>query len=137
MDYIRIGTTYYKTIRKPMASGDSTISMVPWSIECIKQDHGKSFLSSIPKYDGFCFVPNHLNYQRVIENFYNRYSPFVHEPTAGYPTQTLIFLNHIFAEQLDLGLDYIKILLMHPTQTVSYTHLRAHETDSSLVCRLL
>ena len=113
-----------------MASGDSTISMVPWSIECIKQDHGKSFLSSIPKYDGFCFVPSHLNYERVIENFYNRYSPFAYEPSAGYPTQTLIFLNHIFAEQLDLGLDYIKILLMHPTQMLPILCLVSSERNT-------
>ena len=130
MDYMRIGTTYYKSIRKPMASGDSMTSMVPWSIECIKQDHGKSFLSSIPKYDGFCFVPNHLNYQMVIDNFYNRYSPFVHEPKAGYPTQTLVFLNHVFAEQVDLGLDYIKILLMHPTQMLPILCLVSTERNT-------
>ena len=130
MDYMRIGTTYYKTIRKPMASGDSTTSMVPWSIECIKQDHGKSFLSSIPKYNGFCFVPNHLNYERVIENFYNRYNPFAHEPKAGYPTQTLVFLNHVFAEQLDLGLDYIKVLLMHPTQMLPILCLVSTERNT-------
>jgi hypothetical protein len=130
MDYMRIGTTYYKTIRKPMASGDSTTSMVPWSIECIKQDHGKSFLSSIPKYDGFCFVPNHLNYERVIDNFYNRYYPFVHEPKAGYPKETLLFLNHVFADQLDIGLDYIKILLMHPTQMLPILCLVSNERNT-------
>ena len=90
--------------------------MVPWSIECIKQDHGKSFLSSIPKYDGFCFVPGHLDYHQVIENFYNRYHPFPHEPQPGYPKLILVFLNHVFGEQLDLGLDYLKILLLYPTQ---------------------
>ena len=113
-----------------MASGDSTTSMVPWSIECIKQDHGKSFLSSIPKYDGFCFVPNHLNYERVIDNFYNRYCPFVHEPKAGYPKETLLFLNHVFADQLDLGLDYIKILLMHPTQMLPILCLVSNERNT-------
>ena len=130
MDYMRIGTTYYKTIRKPMASGDSAISMVVWSKECIKQDHGNSFLSSIPKYDGFCFVPSHLNYERVIGNFYNRYNPFTHQPKEGYPTQTLLFLNHIFAEQLDLGLDYIKILLTHPTQMLPILCLVSSERNT-------
>lgn len=113
---MRIGTTYYKNISKPLASGEVTVSIVPWSIECIKQDHGKSFLSSIPKYDGFCFMPGHLNYQRVIENFYNRYHPFTHEPQPGYPKLILLFLNHVFGEQLNIGLDYLKILLLYPTQ---------------------
>ena len=34
----------------------------------------------------------------------------------------------------DLAIGYGKTPLMEP---VSYTHLRAHETDSYLVCRLL
>ncbi len=127
---MRIGTTYYKTVRKPLASGDRPVSMVPWSIECVKQDHGKSFLSSIPKYDGFCCVPSHLNYERVIDNFYNRYNPFVHEPKPGYPKQTLVFLNHVFGEQLDLGLDYIKILLMHPTQMLPILCLVSAERNT-------
>jgi len=130
MDYMRIGTTYYKNVRKPMASGDSTISMMNWSIECIKQDHGKSFLSAISKYDGFCFVPGHLNYERVIDNFYNRYNPFMHEPKAGYPKLTLVFLNHVFGEQLDLGLDYLKILLMHPTQMLPILCLVSTERNT-------
>ena len=130
MEYMRIGTTYYRIVRKPLASGDTIASLVTWSIECIKQDHGKSFLSSIPKYDGFCFVPNHLNYQRVIYNFYNRYNPFEHEPKPGHPKQTLAFLDHVFGEQLELGLDYLKILLMHPTQMLPILCLVSEERNT-------
>jgi hypothetical protein len=116
MDYMRVGTTFYKTVRRPLVSGDSITEYVTWSVECIKQDHDKSFLASIPRYDGFCFVPNHLNYQKVIDQFYNRYSPFLHIPTPGYPKNTLVFLKHVFGEQLEIGLDYLKLLLLHPTQ---------------------
>ncbi len=116
MEYVRIGTTFYKQVRKPLASGDTSELLLPWSIECIKQDHGKHFLSSIPRYDGFCLVPGHLSYQPEVENFYNRYHPFPHEPKEGYPQQTLVFLNHIFGEQLNFGLDYLKILLLYPMQ---------------------
>lgn len=69
---------------------------MPWSVECIKQDYGKAFLSAIPRYKGFCLVPNHLEYKREIDNFYNQYYPFPHEPREGYPKHTLVFLNHIF-----------------------------------------
>ena len=130
MDYMRIGTCYYKNVRKPLASGDSITSMVPWSIECIKQDHGKSFLSSIPKHDGYCFVPSHLHYQRVIDNFYNRYNPFNHEPQPGNPKLTLVFLNHVFGEQLNLGLDYLKILLMYPMQMLPILCLVSTERNT-------
>ena len=112
MDYVRIGTTYYKSVRKPLASGDYTEMLVPWSIECIKQDHGKGFFSSIRRYDGFCIVPGHLNYKREIDNFYHRYHPFPHSPDVGYPKQILLFLNHVFGSQLDIGLDYLKVLLL-------------------------
>ncbi|MEO6000939.1 MAG: primase-helicase family protein [Chitinophagaceae bacterium] len=116
MDYVRIGTVYYKKVRKPLASLDVVENMVPWSVGCIKQDHGKHFLSSVPRFDGFCLIPSHLEYKREIENFYTHYHPFVHKPVSGYPDQTLIFLSHVFGEQLDIGLDYLKIMLMFPMQ---------------------
>ena len=37
----------------------------------------------------------------------------------------------------DVMLEYRKIKLLYRSAPVSYTHLRAHETDSYLVCRLL
>ncbi len=130
MEYVRIGTGYYKKVQKPLASGDSVEMLIPWSIECIKQDHGKGFLSSIPRYDGFCVVPDHLNYQREIKNFYNRYHPFPHQPQPGYPKQVLVFLNHIFGEQLELGIDYLKILLMYPMQILPILCLVSSERST-------
>lgn len=41
--YIRIGTTYYKYVERPLSNGGTNICLIPWSIECIKQDHGKGF----------------------------------------------------------------------------------------------
>lgn len=128
--YLRIGTIYYKVVQKPLASGDRIEILLPWSVECIKQDHGKDFLSGISRYDGFCLVPAHLNYQRKIENFYNRYSPFLHELQPGYPKQILVFLNHVFGEQLELGLDYFKILLLYPTQILPILCLISKERNT-------
>jgi hypothetical protein len=105
-EYIRIATAYYKHVNRPLVGGKYAIYLQPWSVECIKQDHGKSFLSSIPKYDGFCFVRGHLDYKREIGRFYNSYHPFPHEPQPWYPKLTPVFLNHIFGEQPHLGLDY-------------------------------
>jgi hypothetical protein len=128
--YIRIGTTYYKNVEKPLVGGKFVTNLTPWSVECIRQDHGKSFLSSIPKYDGFCFVPGHLDYKRQIGRFYNSYHPFVHQPEPGHPTLTLVFLTHVFGEQLDLGLDYLKILLLHPTQMLPILCLVSTERNT-------
>lgn len=128
--YLRIGTAYYKIVRKPLVSGDKIELLIPWSVECIKQDHGKDFLSTVQRYDGFCLVPGHLDYQRRIDNFYNRYNPFVHEPRQGYPKQILVFLNHVFGEQLELGLDYFKILLLYPAQILPILCLVSKERNT-------
>jgi hypothetical protein len=128
--YIRIGTSYYKTVKKPLSSGDFMTMLLPWSSECIKQDHGKSFLSEIPKHDGFCFVPSHLDYQRIVGNFYNRYYPFGHEPKEGKPEKTLAYLEHIFGDQLEYGLDYLKILVEKPTQILPILCLVSAERNT-------
>jgi hypothetical protein len=128
--YLRIGTAYYKIVQKPLASGDHMTLLLPWSVECIKQDHGRSYLSGIPKYDGFCFVPSHLHYQRFIGNFYNRYYPFAHEAKAGQPGRTLAYLGHIFGDQLEYGLDYLKILLEMPMQMLPILCLVSTERNT-------
>ena len=119
--YIRVGTTYYKIIERPQISGDKITSLVKWSRETIIQDHGKKYIYDIPKYDGFCCIPNHLNYQKTVENFYNTYNEIPHQPGISRVSVdeipfSISFLQHIFGNQVDLGLDYLKILLENPTQ---------------------
>ena len=119
--YIRVGTTYYKIIERPQISGDKITSLVKWSRETIIQDHGKKIIYDIPKYDGFCCIPNHLNYQKTVENFYNTYNEIPHQPGISRVSVdeipfSISFLQHIFGNQVDLGLDYLKILLENPTQ---------------------
>jgi Family of unknown function (DUF5906) len=130
MEYLRIGTSYFKKVSRPLPSGEKVNMLMPWSSECIKQDHGRSFLSEIPRFDGFCLVPDHLKYQQVIGNFYNKYQPFLHQPMEGEPTTTLIFLNHIFGNQLNLGLDYLKILLIYPMQVLPILCLLSTERNT-------
>ena len=119
--YIRVGTTYYKLIERPQISGDKITSLVKWSRETIIQDHGKKIIYDIPKYDGFCCIPNHLNYQKTVENFYNTYNEIPYQPSVYKVSVdeipfSISFLQHIFGNQVDLGLDYLKILLENPTQ---------------------
>lgn len=119
MTYFRIGTTYYKQVMKPLVSGDKNEVLLPWTSEAIKQDHGKEFLATVEKFDGFCLIPSHLNYQKRIGNFYNEYSPFSHVPDSN-PNKKFDtirgFLKHVFGEQVELGFDYFKLLLERPTQ---------------------
>ena len=45
--YIRVGTSYYKKVQAPTIAGHFNEILVSWSIETIRQDHGKSYLSKI------------------------------------------------------------------------------------------
>lgn len=114
--YIRVAVSYYKIVKRPLTSGDSTIILVPWNKETIIADHGKDYLAKIPQYDGFCCIPSHLGYQLKVGTFYNQYHELEHHPKQGDCSTILCFLQHIFQEQYELGLDYIKILYEKPLQ---------------------
>ncbi len=67
--YIRVGVSYYKIVEAPTIAGHVNEILVSWNIETIRQDHGKTFLASIPKYDGFTCIPNHLIFNPPITTF--------------------------------------------------------------------
>ncbi|MDD2197748.1 MAG: DUF5906 domain-containing protein [Bacteroidales bacterium] len=130
LPYIRVGNSYYKMVEIPLTSGDTLDSIIRWNSEFIKQDHGKDILSSISKYDGFCIVPDHLNYKQATGNFYNRYLPFDHKPCPGEWPYINSFLKHIFQEQYELGLDYIKLLVEKPIQKLPVICLVSKERNT-------
>ncbi|WP_417442994.1 primase-helicase family protein [Joostella sp.] len=114
--YRRIGTTYWKDIERPLISGDSISIMVRWNKETIIADHGKSYLSKIPKLDGFCCIPEHIGYEQVVGNSYNTYHELPMAPKKGKCPVSMGFVRHIFEEQAELGLDYLKIIYENPSQ---------------------
>lgn len=137
--YLRVGTTYYKTIEKPLISGDKISILVRWNRETIISDYGKVYVSKVPKYDGFCCIPNHLNYQQIIAGFYNMYNEIPYQPNNEKSELksikekipfSLNFMEHIFGEQLELGLDYIKILLQYPIQMLPILCLVSKERST-------
>ena len=95
-------------------SGDFIEERRVWNYETLRQDHSKSFISRIEKYDGFCSVPDHINYQRSIGTFLNQYEPISYQQAPGDCPQTLDFLRHIFGEQLEMGLKYLQLLYTQP-----------------------
>jgi hypothetical protein len=114
--YIRIGTSLYKVVQRPLISGDFVEEKILWSYETLRQDFGKNNLPEIEKYDGFCIIPDHVNYQQVHGTYLNQYEPINHVPKEGEFPQIRSFLKHIFGEQIELGLDYLQILYTEPTQ---------------------
>lgn len=112
--YIRVGTTLYKIVKCPLMSGDFIEKLKSWNYETLRQDHSKDFISQIEKFDGFCSIPSHVNYQRSVGKFLNQYEPIHHQPKEGTYATTLEFLAHIFGEQLEVGLDFIQLLYLRP-----------------------
>ena len=106
-EYMRVGTTLYKVVNQPCANGGYEKKRVVWNNSTLRQDYGKNYLATVPKYDGFCTVPNHLNYQKEIEGFLNLYEPIEHKPQQGDFSHIQSLIRHIFGEQYELGMDYM------------------------------
>ncbi len=114
--YILVGSSYYKRVRIPLLSGSTDFIWIPWSEKRINIDFTKDKRPKIKRFDMFCYIPSHINYKRVIGNCFNKYEPMSHSVIEGDYNTTLNFLNHIFGDQIDLGLDYLTLLYRNPTE---------------------
>lgn len=122
--YIRVGTDYFKQIKKIDRYGVERIMLKPWIKAEIKQDHGSNIIPHIPKFNDFTIEPNNITYRKVIHNCYNVYSEFSHqvhpEPVTSIEVDapyTHNLIKHIFGtDQYNLGLKYMKVLYEMPKQ---------------------
>lgn len=128
--YIRVGTTIYKVVQQPLADGTMTTRRLQWSFGTIRQDYGKHNIPPIDKYNGFCTVPSHTDYQKDVAGFYNLYEPIDHVPAEGNFSDIEKLLHHIFEEQYELGLDYMQLLYMQPTQKLPILLLVSEERNT-------
>lgn len=130
--YLRIGTAYYKTSLYPLSSNDSVEILVNWSAEFIRQDHGKDALSEIEKFDGFICIPENRPeyFRKRVKDYYNTYHQISKSPSEGDITNTLSFLKHIFGEQLELGIDYLQLIYLKPTQILPILCLISRERST-------
>lgn len=140
--YVRVGDNFFKEIMVPNKIGTLERRLVRRSSSTIKQDHGASFLNHITKLEEFCNKPSHLEYQKIIDNCYNRYHPFDWEldSTLGKECPTIMaFLKHIFGDQLEIGLDYVQLLLMKPEEPLPILCLvsKENQTGKSTFAKLL
>lgn len=88
------------------------------------------FISQIEKYDGFCCVPSHTDYQRTVGNFLNDYEPIEVEPNEGTFPKIEAFLRHIFGEYFDMGMDYLQLLYTQPLQRLPILLLVSKERNT-------
>ena len=128
--FVRVGTTLYKIVNQPRLNGGYVKKRIVWNNETLRQDYGKDYLANVPKYDGFCTVPDHVNYRQVIDNFLNLYEPIAHQPKEGDFSHIQALLHHIFGEQYELGVDYLQLLYLHPIQKLPILLLVSEERNT-------
>ena len=139
-EYIRVGTEYFKEVLCPLMSGDNMKSLIKWNKATIIDDFGKDSLKGIKKYETFCTFPSHINYQREINNFYNKYEPLSYCLNEKGDWENIkLFLQHLFGKQYELGLDYLTILWKYPSQILPILCLVSVErnTGKSTFLKLL
>lgn len=132
-NYIRVGISLYKRVQKPLLNGKDEEMMVPWNLDTIKQDYPNNWrdiVKSIEKYNGFCTFPEHLSYQRNYRGFYNLYEPIAVSPSKGSCAGILQFVEHIFGDQYELGLDYLQLLYTRPMQRLPVLCLVSSEGNT-------
>ena len=143
-EFIRVGTTLYKIVNQPRIDGGYVRKRIAWNSETLRQDYGKDYMAGIPKYDGFCTVPDHVGYQPVVGKFLNLYEPISHVPVQGdFPCirllgDTLLLgdcLEHIFLNTSVLSACINNSTLFHSQQVRrgsnrgEHRHPQAGRTD--------
>jgi len=128
--YIRVGVDYFKKIKKTDRYGMERIELKKWTKDEIKQDHGKNIFNDLPLYDDFTIRPSNKEYHAVIENCYNLYSPFPHEPIPGETYWSELLMRHIFGDQYDMGLRYLQALYLHPERMLPILVLVSKERQT-------
>lgn len=136
-DYVRIGFKYFKLIEKVDRFDIVRKELKFWEKQTILDDYTKTELEIIPRYDDFTIVPNNKAHSQIIGNNYNLYSEFSHEPCGDAQylgvdgcEWSLKLLKHIFGEQYELGLQYMKILYDMPKQILPILVLTSTERET-------
>lgn len=149
--YVRIGVDYYKIQKKPFPkiggmerNTRHETFLTQWTEKAIKDDHGKEAIAHIPKYEGFTNIADHVNYQAVVEGYWNLYDELDHEPRKGDFPNIRKLLKHLFGEQYDneFILDYLSILYLFPWQKLPVLCLVSKEQNTGkstfiFLCKLI
>jgi hypothetical protein len=130
LEYFQVGDNYYKFVKVPNKYKQDEVRVVPRQLTTIKQLIGKQFIDHIPYYEEFCNVPEHVSYAQVINNCFNLYNRFEHEPEDGDCQTTIDFIRHIFGDLFNIGMDYIQLLYQKPTQKLPILCLVSAENQT-------
>ena len=129
-NYIRVGTDYFKVIQKIDRYGIKREELKKWNKQELVQDEGRNAAFEVAKYDDFTLIPDNNNRVLSDKGCYNMYKPFAHKSKDGDWKWTKILLEHIFAEQYEIGLIYLQVLYLYPKQALPVLALVSKERQT-------
>lgn len=119
-EFIRVGTTLYKLVNQSRLNGGYMKKRIVWNNETLRQDYGKHYLATVPKYDGFCTVPEHVSYQPVVGKFLNLYEPIDHKPMEGDFPSIRSLVEHIFGCNTSWGWTICNCSICNPYRSCPF-----------------
>jgi hypothetical protein len=148
--FMRIGPDWYKLINNRNKYGEIEEEIIPWKITEITRDYKRfpGFVEDIPKYDGFCNVPEYFEGYKRVHNMedtilYNLCAPLQHAPNEGGLDNTYKFLKHIFqgdgtmeeggdilGDPFTVAMDWLTIFFNHPMQMLPVIILVSKEKET-------
>lgn len=129
--FVRIGDDYYKIVQRPDKEGKLFKDYLKLNKGTIIDDHSKSILRYIEKYDDFCTVASHTKFKQIINGFFNQYNELTHKPKEGNYDTILGIISHVFGEHyLDFALDYVKIMYCDPYQRLPILLLESTQKNT-------
>jgi hypothetical protein len=137
LPFLRVADSYYKITHVRDRYDVLREQIKAFKKEEIKADHGPAIMPLIPKFDDFCIVPDNMNYSEVVDNCYNLYHPFSHKPWElskrikdSDIKVSMGLMRHIFGDQLEMGIKYLKLLYENPRQALPILCLVSKERQT-------
>ena len=137
LPFLRVADSYYKITHVRDRYDVLREQIKAFKKEEIKADHGPAIMPLIAKFDDFCIVPDNMNYSEVVDNCYNLYHPFSHKPWEPSRTvresdikTSMGLMRHIFGEQIEMGIKYLKLLYENPRQALPILCLVSKERQT-------
>lgn len=127
-EYCLVKDKYYRHAWIPTIGGGRKMSLLPIARSQIEEFFpDRDQRDCIPYYIDFAMIPQNVDYQRVIDGFYNAYSPPVIKPEEGSWPTIDEFLRHLFGGQKDLALDYLELTYRNPAARLPVLVLLSRE----------
>lgn len=148
-----VGDNYYEEVEVPVVLQVGNTEDNLGEITKLKQIQtatlsrrfGGDFSQYLDYFQDFTNIPNHFNYQRILQTnsgrLYNRYFPFEWEPKKGEFPTIMRLIQHIFGDEekihkgsvvksWEMGLDYVQLLLLKPVLRLPVLCLYSPENNT-------